>query len=76
MAEVIECLKANVSASNLVTLAVLDTIYAAIADDDTAIVKANKGSMQFSVMTGQHLIPEPVKERLRYILPDIFPQTA
>ncbi|KAK0553433.1 S-methyl-5-thioadenosine phosphorylase [Tilletia horrida] len=76
VAEVIECLKANVSASNLVTLAVLDTIYAAIADDDTAIVKANKGSMQFSVMTGQHLIPEPVKERLRYILPDIFPKTA
>ncbi|KAK0522569.1 S-methyl-5-thioadenosine phosphorylase [Tilletia horrida] len=76
VAEVIECLKANVAASNLVTLAVLDTIYAAIATDDSEIVKVNKNSMKFSVMTGQDLIPEPVKERLRYILPDIFPKTA
>lgn len=69
VAEVIESLKHNVEASQVVTKALVDRVSALVDDDDSHIFKSMDGSMRFSVMTKPEHIDDHVKERLRYLLP-------
>ncbi|SJX60631.1 related to MEU1-multiple enhancer of UAS2 [Sporisorium reilianum f. sp. reilianum] len=70
VAEVLESLKANVEASNVVTTTLLDRIYPEVDDDETSSsIKAIKDSMMFSIMTKSEFIPEKAKENLRFLHP-------
>lgn len=69
VAEVLEALKANVEASQKVTLALLDPIHQAL-DPQGEISKNMKGSMKWAVMTKKEVIPEKAKENLRFIFED------
>lgn len=71
--EVMESLKANVEASQVVTRALVDHVNELVQADDSPIVKGMEGSMQFSVMTKPENISTEEKDRLRYLLP-WFPQ--
>ncbi|WFD26665.1 S-methyl-5'-thioadenosine phosphorylase [Malassezia nana] len=71
--EVMESLKANVEASQVVTKALVDHVNELVQADDSPIVKCMEGSMQFSVMTKPENISTEEKDRLRYLLP-WFPQ--
>lgn len=73
VAEVLESLKANVEASQVVTKALVDRVNELVGTDDSPIVKGLEGSMRFNVMTKPEHIPTEVKDRLRYLLP-WFPQ--
>ncbi|PWN46672.1 Methylthioadenosine phosphorylase [Violaceomyces palustris] len=68
VAEVIECLKANVAASQEVTVSLLDLIHSHVSNDqESQAFKNIQGSMKFSVMTKSSVIPQEVKERIRYV---------
>lgn len=69
VSEVMESLKANVVASQVVTRALIDRVSELVSDDDGKILRRTKGSMKFSVMTPAENIEPHVLERLRYILP-------
>lgn len=69
VAEVMESLKANVEASNLVTTKVLDRIWSEIDSDDKTAVKGIKDSMRFSIMTRSEFVGEKAKSNLRFLLP-------
>lgn len=71
--EVMESLKANVEASQVVTKALVDRVNDLVKEEDLPIVKGMDGSMRFSVMTKPEHISTEVKDRLRYLLP-WFPQ--
>lgn len=69
VAEVMQSLKANVTASQVVTKALVDKVSSLVADEDSKILRSTAGSMKFSVMTSPEHIDQHVLERLRYILP-------
>ncbi|WFD35344.1 S-methyl-5'-thioadenosine phosphorylase [Malassezia cuniculi] len=69
VAEVLESLRANVAASEVVTLALLDKVHDLVKDEFATIVRHMNGSMRFSVMTKPEFIKPHVIERLRYVLP-------
>lgn len=69
VAEVLESLRANVTASEVVTLALLDQVHDLVRDDFSPIVRHMNNSMRFSVMTKPEHIKPHVIERLRYVLP-------
>ncbi|WFD23240.1 S-methyl-5'-thioadenosine phosphorylase [Malassezia equina] len=71
--EVMESLKANVEASQVVTKALVDRVNELVETDDSPIVKGMEGSMRFAVMTKPEHISTEEKDRLRYLLP-WFPQ--
>lgn len=71
--EVMESLKANVEASQVVTKALVDRVNELVKTDDSPIVKGMEGSMRFAVMTKPEHISTEEKDRLRYLLP-WFPQ--
>ncbi|WFD19624.1 S-methyl-5'-thioadenosine phosphorylase [Malassezia caprae] len=73
VAEVMESLKANVEASQVVTKALVDRVNDLVKEDDSPIVKGLEGSMRFNVMTKPEHISTEEKDRLRYLLP-WFPQ--
>ena len=69
VAEVLGSLRANVEASEVVTLALLDQVHNVVKDDLSTMVRHMQGSMRFSVMTKPEFIKPHVIERLRYVLP-------
>lgn len=70
VAEVLESLKANVRASNIVTTTLLDSIYPHIDNDHSSpSILAIKDSMRFSIMTPSHAIPDKAKQNLRFLHP-------
>ncbi|KDN53515.1 Methylthioadenosine phosphorylase [Tilletiaria anomala UBC 951] len=70
--EVLEALKSNVVASQQVTLALLDEVHQRVKEDDSPVVKANKGAMQFAIMTKPDAIPQKAKENLKFVFPEYF----
>lgn len=69
VAEVMESLKANVEASNLVTTKVLDRVWLEIDTDEKPAVKNIKDSTKFSIMTKSQVIPDKAKQNLRFLHP-------
>ncbi|EPQ29118.1 uncharacterized protein PFL1_03406 [Pseudozyma flocculosa PF-1] len=69
VAEVLESLKANVAASQHVTLALLDRINALVCDDSSPAVANIKDSMRMAIMTRPEFIPDIAKENLRFLHP-------
>lgn len=65
----VECLKANVLASQVVTQALVDRVSELVVDEDSPIVRNMEGSMLFNVMTKPEHIEPSVVQRIRYILP-------
>ena len=64
-----ESLKANVEASQVVTKALVDHVSALVAEDNSIITRNMEGSMRFSIMTKPESLDQRVVRRLRYILP-------
>lgn len=64
-----ESLKANVEASQVVTKALVDHVSALVAEDNSIITRNMEGSMRFSIMTKPESLDQRVVQRLRYILP-------
>lgn len=69
VAEILESLKANVEASNVVTTTLFDKIAKEVDEDDKEAVKVIKDSMKWSIMTKSNVIPEKAKENLRFLHP-------
>ena len=69
VAEVLESLRANVTASEVVTLALLDKVHDLVKEDFSPIVRHMSNSMRFSIMTKPESLDQRVVQRLRYILP-------
>ncbi|KAN0060228.1 S-methyl-5-thioadenosine phosphorylase [Thecaphora frezii] len=69
VAEVLESLKANVEASQTVTLALLDKIYEHVKDEESPAVANIKDSMRMAIMTQGQYVSEKAKENLRWIFP-------
>lgn len=69
VAEVLECLKANVVASQNVTLNLLDRIHAEVENDDKPAVKAIKDSMRFAIMTRPEIVPEQTRKNIQFLHP-------
>ncbi|SPO21181.1 related to MEU1 - multiple enhancer of UAS2 [Ustilago trichophora] len=70
VAEVLECLKANVEASNKVTTTLLDTIWSHIKDQQNShAIKSIKDTMKFAIMTRAEHIDDKAKQNLRYLHP-------
>lgn len=70
VAEVMESLKANVEASNVVTTTLLDRIAPEVEDEEKSeSVRAIKDSMKFSIMTRSEVVAEKAKENLRFLHP-------
>ncbi|EST06513.1 Nucleoside phosphorylase domain protein [Kalmanozyma brasiliensis GHG001] len=69
VAEVMESLKANVEASNVVTTKLLDRIAQEVDSDDKPSIKGIKDSMKFSIMTRSDVIDDKAKQNLRFLHP-------
>ncbi|WFD00563.1 S-methyl-5'-thioadenosine phosphorylase [Malassezia yamatoensis] len=69
VADVMESLKHNVQASQVVTRALIDRVSDLVSSDDSKILRRMKESMKFSVMTPVDAIEPAVLKRLQYILP-------
>ncbi|KAI3623236.1 S-methyl-5'-thioadenosine phosphorylase [Malassezia furfur] len=69
VSEVMESLRHNVTASQVVTRALIDRVSELVSEDDSRILKRTRESMKFSIMTPVAAMDANVLERLRYILP-------
>ncbi|WFD30447.1 S-methyl-5'-thioadenosine phosphorylase [Malassezia sp. CBS 17886] len=69
VAEVIESLRANAEASQVVTKALIDHVAELVRDGDAKIVRGAKNGMRHSIMTKPEHIEPQVLARLRYVLP-------
>lgn len=69
VSKVMESLRHNVTASQVVTRALIDRVSELVSEDDSRILKRTRESMKFSIMTPVAAMDANVLERLRYILP-------